>query len=461
MSKKLFITILVLCFSFIFLGCQSESEKSDGNNEVEVKNDKPKGKKQEEEKNKPLSEYPELASAPEAPKTMEEVINFPAGMFATDDFDEGNEEVIGEVRKLPAIKGNVDQEVLEAYWNQLLALFAVDYKDPQVILEKLKAKSFGSPEIEDPRYQFKDNLNVEIILDASGSMKAQVNGRTKMDLAKEAINTFTSSLPKEAKVALRVYGHKGTGSDADKELSCNANEKIYDFQSYDQNKLGEALKSVEAKGWTPVAASLKEAQKDLSQFPAEKNTNIIFLVSDGIETCDGEPVVVAKSLKESNVNPIVNIIGFDVDAEGQKQLQEVAESAAGSYANVYDLDELNKEFNRAEEIAQQWNEWKKKALSENDLQQYLNTSEIYEFTYDWSTKHIKENNNLLGTILYLKEEGKLTDKAYKFLSDKANNRQAEVVEFSKEIENDLLDANNATYKEMNKLINEKYNMNNE
>jgi Ca-activated chloride channel homolog len=443
------------------MGCQSESEKSDGNNEMKVKNEEPKDNKQEKEKKDPLIEHPELVSAPDAPKTLEEVIDYPAGPFANADFDEGNKEVIDEVNKLPAIEEGAEEEFLKAYWNQLLSLFAVDYKDPQIILEKLKVKSFGSPDIEDPRYQFKDNLNVEIILDASGSMKAQVNGRTKMDLAKEAIDTFTSTLPKEAKVALRVYGHKGTGSDADKEMSCKANEKVYDFQSYNQSKLNQALSNIEAKGWTPVAASLKEAQKDLSQFPAEQNTNIIFLVSDGIETCDGNPVEVAKSLKDSNVNPIVNIIGFDVDAEGQKQLQDVAESASGSYANVYDLDELNKEFNRAEEIAKQWSEWKRKALNENDLQQYLNTSEIYEFTYDWSTKHIKENNNLLGAILYLREEGKLTDDANRYLSDKANSRQDEVIKYSKEIENELHKANNATYKEMNKLIKEKFNLNND
>jgi Ca-activated chloride channel homolog len=459
LSKKLFISIVIMCLTLVFIGCESKSEKSDGNNESEKITEKPTEKKQEEQKKDSLSDFPTLASAPEAPKTLQEVIDYPAGPFANTDFDKENKEVIDAVDKLPSIEGDEEEEFLEAYWNQLLSLFAVDYKDPQVILEKLKVKSFGSPEIEDPRYQFKDNLNVEIILDASGSMKAEVNGRTKMELAKEAIDTFTSSLPEEAKVALRVYGHKGTGSDADKEMSCKANEKIYDFQNYNKSKLNQALNGIDAKGWTPVAASLEEAQKDLSQFPSENNTNIIFLVSDGIETCDGNPVKVAQSLKESNVNPIVNIIGFDVDAAGQKQLQKVAENASGSYANVYDLDELNDEFDRAEEIAKQWEKWKKKALNDNDLQQYLNTSEIFEYKSDWSSKHIEENNNLLGAILYLKSEGKLTNKAHKYLSDKANGRQSDIVSYSKEIANELHKVNKATYEEANRLINEKFKSN--
>ncbi|WP_175986551.1 VWA domain-containing protein [Bacillus sp. Marseille-Q1617] len=457
MNKKYIKITMVLFLSLIIMGCQSHNEKTEGNNHDPKVKTEPKKEKQQNDNMDQLSNFPELVSATDAPETLEEVIDYPAGPFANSDFDEGNKEVIDAVEKLPTIEGEVDEEFLEAYWNYLLSLFAVDYKGPEVMLDKMKVKSFGSPDIEDPRYQFKDNLNVEIILDASGSMKTQINGRTKMELAREAINTFTSSLPREAKVALRVYGHKGTGSDADKEMSCKANEKIYDFQSYDNSKLNKALNSINAKGWTPVAASLKKAQKDLSQFPSEQNTNIIFLVSDGIETCDGDPVEAAQSLHNSKVNPIVNIIGFDVDAAGQKQLQEVAESASGSYANVYDLDELNDEFNRAEEIADKWEMWKKKAHNENDLQEYLNTSEIFEYTSDWSSKHIKENNNLLGAILYLKAEGKLTNQAHKYLSDKANGRQSDIVKYSKDIESDLHKMNQATYKEMNRLINEKFN----
>ncbi|QGS68314.1 hypothetical protein CV093_06075 [Oceanobacillus sp. 143] len=41
--------------------------------------------------------------------------------------------------------------------------------------------------------------------------------RTRMDLAKEAIQQFVENLPEEATISLDVYGHIGTGSNADKE----------------------------------------------------------------------------------------------------------------------------------------------------------------------------------------------------------------------------------------------------
>jgi Ca-activated chloride channel homolog len=97
--------------------------------------------------------------------------------------------------------------------------------------------------------------------------------------------------------------------------------------------------------------------------------------------------------------------------------------------------------------------------NENDLQEYLNTSEIFEYTSDWSSNHIEENNNLLGAILYLKAEGKLTNQAHEYLSHKANGRQSDIVKYSKDIESYLHKMNQATYKEMKRLINKKFNSN--
>ncbi|OXT11546.1 amino acid dehydrogenase, partial [Bacillus sp. OG2] len=94
----------------------------------------------------------------------------------------------------------------------------------------------------------------------------------------------------EANVGLRVYGHKGTGSDADKKMSCASNELVYAPQPYNEAELSKALNKFKPAGWTPLAQSLMEAQKDLEAYKGEKNKNIVYVVSDGIETCDGNPV---------------------------------------------------------------------------------------------------------------------------------------------------------------------------
>ena len=57
---------------------------------------------------------------------------------------------------------------------------------------------------------------IAIILDASGSMKNVQGGKILMEIAKESIQEFASNLPDHAHISLRIYGHKGTGSDQDK-----------------------------------------------------------------------------------------------------------------------------------------------------------------------------------------------------------------------------------------------------
>lgn len=64
--------------------------------------------------------------------------------------------------------------------------------------------------------------NIAILLDASGSMAQKIGGKTKMDLAKEAVNQFVSSMPEGSNVSLRVYGHKGSNSDNDKNFHVEA-----------------------------------------------------------------------------------------------------------------------------------------------------------------------------------------------------------------------------------------------
>lgn len=59
-------------------------------------------------------------------------------------------------------------------------------------------------------------VNVVILLDASGSMRGTLDGKVKMALAKEEIKKFVSKLPQGTSVSLKVYGHKGSGSNRDK-----------------------------------------------------------------------------------------------------------------------------------------------------------------------------------------------------------------------------------------------------
>jgi hypothetical protein len=84
--------------------------------------------------------------------------------------------------------------------------------------------------------------------------------KTKMQLAKEAIQAFAESLPEGARVSLRVYGHKGSNADEHKQLSCGSSELVYPLQPFDARRLAEALHQFEPTGWTSIARSLQNAK---------------------------------------------------------------------------------------------------------------------------------------------------------------------------------------------------------
>ena len=89
-----------------------------------------------------------------------------------------------------------------------------------------------------------------------------------------------------------------------------------------------------------LAGAMEMAHEYLSSYDKEQYRNIVYIVSDGVETCDGNPVAAAKQLHDSEIEAKVNIIGFDVDDEGQNQLKTVAEAGGGEYATVRNPSEF-------------------------------------------------------------------------------------------------------------------------
>ncbi|WP_029191178.1 hypothetical protein [Ornithinibacillus scapharcae] len=62
-------------------------------------------------------------------------------------------------------------------------------------------------------------------------MGAYIGDKTMMQIAKESIKDFLEQVPEEANVSLRVYDHKGSSSNSDKELSCSTIEQLYGYET--------------------------------------------------------------------------------------------------------------------------------------------------------------------------------------------------------------------------------------
>lgn len=194
--------------------------------------------------------------------------------------------------------------------------------------------------------------NVLLMLDASGSMAARIDGETKMAAAQDALVDFTRKLSGSANVALRVYGHTGNNEQDGKAESCAGSELLYPFQAVDADRFEAAIRSFEPTGWTPIAAALDAAADDFAGAPPG-GANVVYLVSDGIETCDANPVEAARRLRGSDIDVVVNVIGFDVDAAAARQLRAVAEAGGGDYLAAGSHRDLDRIFNERWTKAQQ------------------------------------------------------------------------------------------------------------
>lgn len=450
---------LIAAIVMISSGCSDKDSTQQKNKEPKqedlVKPNKDEDQDVEEVSGIDNSLFVDLPIVPES--TADLVLQSP-GKFADKEVlsDEMESIVIEEIKDLPPLQKDATEEDIKQYFQYAYSLIATDFADPNDLIGKWEFSLSGDPNLPNSQFQFKENYNIEIILDASGSMKEKVDGKTRMELAKEAIKSFLASVPDEANVSLRVYGHKGSGSDADKALSCSKIEQVYGFGKYDEKSFANALNQFNPSGWTPVAASLEASKQAFQSYDAKTNTNLIYLVSDGIETCDGDPVAVAKSFADSNISPIINVIGFDADSQTQKQLKQVAESANGIYSTVTSKDQLAAEFERAKKVLERWEEWKKDSLSEADVQQVDHNFEILAFMNDWRSKAQRQflNINSLLTILYNEEKIDIHQKDQ--LWELSNQMDELMKQAGNEIESDLKDLNLQKVNELKQLIKEKY-----
>lgn len=151
------------------------------------------------------------------------------------------------------------------------------------------------------------------IFDSSQSMLGRWNKHKKIDLARNLLMEMMDSirLLDNVQVALRVYGHQHPVPPQN--CSDTRLEVAFDDDNYE--KIQWVLEGLVAKGTTPIARSLEEAGED---FPDDrKSRNIIVLITDGVEACDGDPCAVSLALQRKGVvlKPFVIGLGLDVKFE--------------------------------------------------------------------------------------------------------------------------------------------------
>lgn len=147
-------------------------------------------------------------------------------------------------------------------------------------------------------------LNVVVVLDASGSMADSFSGNrniSKMEAAKSALNSVLSNLPKDSNIGVVVLPRDGW---------------IYPLGPLDSTKLREAINSVSPGGGTPLGQYMKSGANSLLEL-RQKNkygTYKLIVVTDG-ESSDNitTPLTGAYGILSKGIK--VEAIGVDMDSD--------------------------------------------------------------------------------------------------------------------------------------------------
>jgi len=165
-----------------------------------------------------------------------------------------------------------------------------------------------------------DGQRVILVLDASGSMWGQIDGKPKMQIAKEVVGKVIADWNPTDEIGLVAYGHRQKGA-------CDDIEVLLEPGTLDTASFINKVNALNPKGKTPMTQAVRQAAEAL-QF-TEKQATVI-LVSDGIETCDPNPCAAAEELEKLGVGLTVHTVGFGLDDKGAvDQLECLAEKTGG------------------------------------------------------------------------------------------------------------------------------------
>ncbi len=151
------------------------------------------------------------------------------------------------------------------------------------------------------------------VFDASNSMNATWQSDRKITVARKLLSETVKELDDQPNVemGLRIYGHQV--AIAPGKQDCEDTRLEVSFRPNNGSLIERTLDRIQCKGTTPIARSLEKAANDFPE--CSDCRNIIILITDGIEACDGDPCAVSRALQRNGVILKPFVIGVGLEDE--------------------------------------------------------------------------------------------------------------------------------------------------
>ena len=169
-----------------------------------------------------------------------------------------------------------------------------------------------------------------IVMDGSGSMWGQINGRTKLEIARETLSDVLGTIPADQQLGLMAYGHRERGNCSDIEL-------MVPPAAGTGAEIAARVNKMRFQGKTPLSEAVRQAAQVLRS--GEEAATVV-LVTDGLETCEADPCALGRELEAAGLNFTAHVIGFGLTEEEGAQVACLAKETGGQYLQASDAGAL-------------------------------------------------------------------------------------------------------------------------
>jgi Ca-activated chloride channel family protein len=175
-----------------------------------------------------------------------------------------------------------------------------------------------------------------IVLDASGSMWGQIEGRTKVEIAREVLASVLGQVPADTELGLVAYGHRREGD-------CGDIEVVVEAAPGTAGAIVDFANSTRFQGKTPLTDAVRVAAEAIGSADAKAT---VILVTDGIETCNADPCALGAELEAGSVDFTAHVVGFGLSEEEGRAVACLAEATGGLYLPASDAAQLTDALTR-------------------------------------------------------------------------------------------------------------------
>jgi Mg-chelatase subunit ChlD len=188
-------------------------------------------------------------------------------------------------------------------------------------------------------------LNILFIVDGSRSMLEKLEGSNqKMDAAKQVLQNAISRIPSDVNLGLRVFGQGYTGTQPTMfgggfggiqiDAECRNSALWVPIGRGNRRTIIEKVRQIKPYGMTPLAYAIEQAA--MQDFRGTTGKKIIILITDGADTCGGNPCEVVRRLPLFGIKIKLDVVGLDLHREpgARNQLNCIAKESGGTYSDA-------------------------------------------------------------------------------------------------------------------------------